>query len=207
MLQNETTVNKAYQLAKRNGTELITVSGGPYIKTKRYDYIWKNKSNSSYQEQAARELALANRLNSITLNDEWVGEFNLLWLARLKSMGVKSVVIGELWSGAFTYDTDVIGIVPFLNKTTPLFRALSDYKFNNRQTTLTTFGTVPSNPSICSPQCVWGDCILNACACFAGYSGEDCSIYTAPAQQNKIGVNLQGLSYWTTQTPFVDLHR
>lgn len=122
-------------------------------------------------------------------------------------MGVKTIVLGELMSGAFTYDTDVRGIVPYLNTTTPLFRALTDLKLTGRKTILPTSGTVPANPSTCNPQCVWGDCILNTCACFAGYSGSDCSVYTAPNQQNKIGVNLQGLSYWTTQTPFVDLHR
>lgn len=68
-VQNETKINQAYQLAKRNGTELITISGGPYIKTKRYDYIWKSKSNSSYLPQAAKELELANRLDAFNLNN------------------------------------------------------------------------------------------------------------------------------------------
>ena len=45
MLNYEVTLNRAYQLAKRNGTNLITFSGGPYIKTPRYAYIWRNKSD------------------------------------------------------------------------------------------------------------------------------------------------------------------
>jgi hypothetical protein len=52
MLNYEIVVNKAYQLAKMNGTNLITYSGGPYIKTYRYAYIWKNSSNSSYAANA-----------------------------------------------------------------------------------------------------------------------------------------------------------
>ncbi len=73
MLSYEVTVNKAYQLAKRNGTNLITFSGGPYIKTYRYAYIWKNSSNSSYAANATLELNLANTLNAMNQNDNWVG--------------------------------------------------------------------------------------------------------------------------------------
>lgn len=52
MLKYETTLNKAYQLAKRNGTNLITFSGGPYLKATRYGYIWMNKTNTSYAANA-----------------------------------------------------------------------------------------------------------------------------------------------------------
>ena len=52
MLSYEVTVNKAYQLAKMNGTNLITFSGGPYLKTYRYAYIWRNQSNSSFAANA-----------------------------------------------------------------------------------------------------------------------------------------------------------
>lgn len=53
MLAYEIVVNTAYQKAKRNKTNLITYSGGPYIKTYRYAYIWKNISNSSYAANAS----------------------------------------------------------------------------------------------------------------------------------------------------------
>jgi hypothetical protein len=49
--------------------------------------------------------------------------------------------------------------------------------------------------------------VFNNCYCYAGYSGSDCSIYTAPNIQNKIGMNLQGISYWTTQHPFIDMNK
>lgn len=52
MLNYEVTVNKAYQIAKMNGTNLITFSGGPHLKTPRYAYIWKNLTNSSYAANA-----------------------------------------------------------------------------------------------------------------------------------------------------------
>lgn len=73
MLSYEVTVNKAYQLAKRNGTNLILFSGGPYIKTYQYGYIWRNQSNSSYSANASIELNLSITLNNINLNDPWVG--------------------------------------------------------------------------------------------------------------------------------------
>lgn len=70
-----------------------------------------------------------------------------------------------------------------------------------------TSGVVPPNPFVCTPPCVWGDCVYNACQCYAGYSGSDCSVYTPPNTQNRIGMNLQGVAYWTTQHPFIDMHR
>lgn len=71
-----------------------------------------------------------------------------------------------------------------------------------------TFGSVPVNPFICSPSCVWGDCINNVCACYAGYSGNSCNTtVNLPASQDKIGINLQGISYWTTQHPYIDMHK
>lgn len=39
-------------MAKRNGTSLITFSGGPYIKTYQYAYIWKNKTSNVYSDNA-----------------------------------------------------------------------------------------------------------------------------------------------------------
>jgi hypothetical protein len=125
-------------------------------------------------------------------------------------MGVKSILFSQLvnlGTPAFNYDMDFVPLVPFLNMTTPAYNALNDSVLKSRTSTLPIAGSVPANPSVCSAGCVWGDCILNTCACYAGYSGADCSIYTPISQQNKIGVNLQGISYWSTQNPFIDLHR
>jgi hypothetical protein len=109
--------------------------------------------------------------------------------------------------GAFTTSRDIVPVLASLSVVTPTWTALYQSLYNNRITILPTFGTVPSNPFVCSPICQWGDCVNNVCACYVGYSGSDCSIYTAPNVQNQIGINLQGIAYWTTQHPFIDLHR
>ena len=211
MLSYEITLNRAYQISRSNGTNLITFSGGPYIKTPQYAYIWRNKSDSvTYRANATIEFDLAITLFNMNQNDPWVGEFYLQWLGRLKSMGIRSNVFSQLTSlgsPAFNYDIYFVPLVPFLNTTTPAFKALSQSVSNGRTSILPISGTVPSNPSVCAPACAWGDCVLNRCACYAGYSGADCSIYTPNNNQNKIGVNLQGISYYNTQTPFIDLHR
>lgn len=103
---------------------MITVSGGPYIKTPRFDYIWRNKSSTVYADNATIELNLANKLNEMNLKDSWVGEYYLLFIARLKSMGMKSLLFGQLFSGAFTTDISIVALVPFLNMTTPVYTAL-----------------------------------------------------------------------------------
>lgn len=207
MFTYEVNANKAFQIARANNTHLITFSGGPYIKTYRYAYIWKNQTNSSYADNATLELNLASTLNDMNLNDGWVGELYLQWIGRLKSMGMRSLVFTDFVGGGFTLNTDIVPLVPYLNMTTPTYTAISEYVTRGRRTTLPLAGTVPTNPFVCQPACVWGDCINNACACYAGYSGPDCTIYTRPTGQNKIGVNVQGVSYWTTQHPFIDLHR
>lgn len=104
---------------------MITFSGGPYIKTYRYANIWRNTTNSSFAANATIELALANTLNNMNLNDNWVGEFYLQWLERLRSMGVKTVLFSQLVRGAFTLHTDIVPLVPFLNMTTPAYKALN----------------------------------------------------------------------------------
>lgn len=109
--------------------------------------------------------------------------------------------------GKYSTDNDRIPILSNLTSTTPIWDVLNDYSSNNRVTTLITSGTVPTNPFVCNPTCVWGDCVKDSCVCYAGYSGNDCSIYTPPNVQNKVGVNLQGVSYWTTQHPFIDMQR
>lgn len=60
----------------------------------------------------------------MTLNDPWVGEFYLQWIARLKSMGVRSIVFGDFVGGGFTFSTDIVPLVPYLNMTTPAYNAI-----------------------------------------------------------------------------------
>lgn len=98
-------------------------------------------------------------------------------------------------------------MLDFLNTTTPAYTAVKEFVANGRKTALITTGKVPSNPFNCDPKCVWGDCINNQCACYAGYSGPTCETYAAPVGQKKIGMGLQGVTYWSTQHPFIDMHR
>ena len=139
-------------------------------------------------------------------NDAWTQELYLHWIARLKSIGIKTLMISEL-IGSYIMDADRVPILSNFSDATPVFSALKDYSNINRATILPISGVVPSNNFVCSPACLWGDCVNNACVCYAGYSGSDCSTYTFPDSQNKIGMNLQGVSYWTTQHPFIDMHK
>lgn len=208
-LAYETTVNTAYQLCRRNGTDMVMYSGGPYLKTPRYAWNWKysqNTSNQTLKTLAAQETSLYNTLLDMTINDPWVQELYLHWIARLSSMGVKSILYSQM-VGQLTTNSDIVPLLTNLNSVTQIYTALKQYSLNGRSTTLPTSGSVPANPFTCTPSCVWGDCINNTCSCYAGYSGADCSVYTPPNSQNKLGMNLQGVSYWTTQTPFIDMHR
>jgi hypothetical protein len=115
-------------------------------------------------------------------------------------------MVSEL-AGFYITDTDRVPILGNFTVQTQIFNVLKDYSKIDRATTLPISGVVPSNTFICNPSCLWGDCVNNTCICYAGYSGSDCSSYNAPNTQNKIGMNLQGMSYWTTQHPFIDMHR
>lgn len=77
-----------------------------------------------YAENATRELNLANTLKEMNLNDPWVGEFYLQWIARLKSMGMKSITFCQFVGGAWTLNTDIVPLVQYLNMTTPAFNAI-----------------------------------------------------------------------------------
>jgi hypothetical protein len=208
-LSYETTLNTAFQFAKRNGTNLVMFSGGPYLKVPAYVWNYRyslNSSNQTLKTLADQENSLQSTLVNMTLNDPWVAELYLHWIARLKSMGVTTFMFSQL-VGQFTNNSNIVPLLSSLNSTTQTYQALRDYALSNRTTALPTTGVVPPNPFTCSPACVWGDCVYNICQCYAGYSGSDCSVYTAPNTQNKMGMNLQGVSYWTTQHPFIDMQR
>jgi hypothetical protein len=40
-------------------------------------------------------------------------------------MGVKTVLFSQLVGGAFTINTDIVPLAPFLNMTTPAYKALN----------------------------------------------------------------------------------
>jgi hypothetical protein len=66
----------------------------------------------------------------------------------------------------------------------------------------------------CSPACVWGICVSGTCSCFVGYEGADCSEVSATRPVNEcqggfspVGVNLNGMSYWSTQWDYIDVFK
>ena len=66
----------------------------------------------------------------------------------------------------------------------------------------------------CSPACVWGLCVSGACSCFVGYEGADCTKVSATRPVNEcqggkspIGINVNGLQYWSTQWDYVDVFK
>eukprot|EP00899_Mesostigma_viride_P001814 jgi/Mesvir1/11633/Mv00035-RA.3 len=65
------------------------------------------------------------------------------------------------------------------------------------------------------PACVWGTCVpgqggAGTCRCFAGYSGASCSVgggVRPNSCSGGVGMNIGGLSDWSTQWTFVDIFR
>jgi hypothetical protein len=98
------------------------------------------------------------------------------------------------------------GTVP-CQKVAPLI----DYKAGIRSKLPYTAADIPSAPATtCSPACKWGTCFQGSCVCYAGYSGSDCgTLSPAPNRwnqcNNNTGVNIGGISDWSTEWPFVDI--
>lgn len=71
--------------------------------------------------------------------------------------------------------------------------------------------SVNSNRTECltCPDCVYGYCVRGVCQCWAGYmldSNNTCTTETAsPNDNSTIGINLSGISDWSTQWALVDL--
>ena len=60
--------------------------------------------------------------------------------------------------------------------------------------------------------CKWGTCFDGTCHCFNGFSGTNCDQQTkkyldCASNSTKFGVNPYGLSDWSTELTFVDIHR
>lgn len=61
------------------------------------------------------------------------------------------------------------------------------------------------NLSSCSTRCVGGTCNNGTCNCWPGFSGVGCATEVPVNYVNaNLGVNLGGLSYWSTQHLFKD---
>lgn len=66
-----------------------------------------------------------------------------------------------------------------------------------------------SGPNLCAcNNCENGTCMGGECRCWAGFEGDDCTEVAAEGKPNDgspIGIGLSGLSYWSSQWPFVDV--
>jgi hypothetical protein len=66
--------------------------------------------------------------------------------------------------------------------------------------------------TLCSPKCIWGKCYRGKCVCYDGYSGNDCSLYAkkyleCASSSTEYGVNIGGVSDWSTEVTFKDIQR
>lgn len=60
----------------------------------------------------------------------------------------------------------------------------------------------------CSEDCKYGTCWNGQCECWAGYTGHTCSHFdplTMPNRNVSIGMNIAGLSYYSSEVKFVDV--
>ena len=84
------------------------------------------------------------------------------------------------------------------------------YNSTSRKCEYSCFGQASSNcygPNLisCSAGCIGGTCNNGTCACWPGFSGADCSTEISVNYVNaNLGINLGGLSYWSTQHLFKD---
>jgi len=67
----------------------------------------------------------------------------------------------------------------------------------------------------CAAPCAFGDCVSGKCMCWAGYGGPTCARRMSAAEAARanalsasyspVGINLAGIAYWSTETPFCNL--
>ncbi|GIL87895.1 hypothetical protein Vretifemale_15941 [Volvox reticuliferus] len=71
-----------------------------------------------------------------------------------------------------------------------------------------------AQPPACSPACVYGSCVNGSCVCWAGVSGTSCDTVPSPGSGNtpsacnqRVGINLEGISDWSRSWTFVDVFK
>lgn len=141
----------------------------------------KTAQNLIYKTQ---EISLAAQLEALN-RDPWMGELILDWAARMNNIGVKTVMFFnfvEQW-------TDNRWGVPLLRSlngsTTPTYDAVMGAIKKGRKSSFPLSKPVPTDNFVCTPSCVWGDCVNNSCICYVGYSGPACDINTPLDQQQQ----------------------
>lgn len=68
-------------------------------------------------------------------------------------------------------------------------------------------GCVAPGECGCAPECLYGTCYNGRCECWAGYGSAACDTLVggAPNAGSPVGMNVGGVSYWTTQWVFTDV--
>lgn len=187
---------------------MVCYSGGPYIKVPQfgaqfgYDFLkYQTPANLVLKN---KEVALAAQLEALN-RDPWMAELTLDWIRRLKNFGVSTVMFYQFVE-AWTDSRFGVPLLRALNGTsTPVYDAVKEYIVSNRVSTFPLTVAPPADDFVCTPSCVWGDCISNICVCYVGYSGPACDVSSPdPQQQQKIGMNLAGIADYSTEIPFVD---
>lgn len=198
----------AHKHTTNNHLELIAYAGGPYLKVPQfgaqfaYDFFKMQSAQNLIDKN--HEIELSAQLEALN-RDPWMTELMLDWITRLRNIGVKTIVLYQLVEAW----TDARFGVPLLRSlngtTTPTYDGVKDFIVNSRTSTFPLSVAPPADNFVCSPACVWGDCINNTCVCYVGYSGSDCNTSSPVTQQQQLGINLDGISDWSSENPLVDV--
>lgn len=198
---------KARQYATQKNLQLVCFSGGPYLKVPQYgaQFVYDFLKNQTADNLLAKnhEIELAAQLEGLN-RDPWMGDLALDWVARLRNLGVKTVMFYQFVEN-WTDNRYGVPLLRALNgTTTPVYDAIKASAVSGRTSAFPLSVPPPSDNFVCSPACVWGDCINNTCICYIGYSGAACDVASPISEQQKIGMNLAGVADYSTELPFVD---
>jgi len=168
-----------------------------------------------FVDKAAQEQTLENKLIEVN-NHPTMTELLLDFMERWRVLGGDLLVAQSLWAaparctsggkgcghhGLMMHPDDARGA-----------KLLAVQQYNAGRRSTLPFVGAPAALAVCSPACVWGTCFRDACQCFAGYTGPTCSVVTAKVNDCgrsalPVGINLGGISDWTSEWDFVDVFR
>ena len=197
------------------------------ISSKKFPCVWAN-TKYNFSSSAAAMSALPMIRYNATL--EQIVENNFILLERAPEIQQFYLELLERWNriGGGLFTSDILVKVPLYCPTggkncggggmfeSPLFTDCPQcYKYEPlvvyQQGVRSTLPFTPSGSTLppqqhCNPACKWGTCYNATCTCFAGYSGQTCSVKTRKPNDctNDTGINLAGLNYWSSEWAYVD---